>query len=102
MSWGAVFVLAIGVYALKAAAPLLLAGRELPPWASEVAALLPCALLAGLVAVQTVGDESALVVDARLGGLVAAAVAVWLRAPFLVVIGVAMGAVALLRLAGMG
>ena len=80
---------------------MLLGGKELPPALDEAARLLPCALLAGLIAVQTVGDDQTLVLDSRVGGLAAAGVAVWLRAPFLVVVAAAMAAVALLRFVGM-
>jgi branched-subunit amino acid transport protein len=68
------------------------AGHIVPPsWlehptAARISALLPVSLLAALVAVQTVVDHSRLVVDARLAGLAAAAVALLLRAPFIVVV----------------
>jgi branched-subunit amino acid transport protein len=49
----------------------------------------PAALLAALVAVQAVASGQDLVVDGRLAGLAAAAVALALRAPFVVVLVVA-------------
>ena len=52
--------------------------------------LAPC-LLAALVVGQTVADGRALVVDARVAGVAAAAVALALRAPLLVVLGAAAG-----------
>ena len=55
------------------------------------------ALLAALVAVQAVADGQRLAIDARLAGLAAGAVAVVLRAPFLVVVAVAAGVAAALR-----
>jgi hypothetical protein len=71
------------------------------PAVVRVSALLPVALLAGLVAVQTVGGpDGTLVLDARLAGLAVAAVALLLRAPFLVVIVLAAAAAALLRALG--
>jgi hypothetical protein len=48
--------------------------------------LLPIALLAALVAIQTFTHGQRLVVDARAAGLAAAVVALALRAPFLVVV----------------
>jgi hypothetical protein len=60
-----------------------------PARIQRVSALLPVALLAALVAVQTLGDGPRLVVDARLAGLAAGIVALLLRAPFLVVVAVA-------------
>ena len=63
--------------------------------------LLPVSLLAGLVAVQTFGAPGGrLVLDARVAGLAAAAVALLLRAPFLVVILVAAAVAAGLRALG--
>jgi branched-subunit amino acid transport protein len=90
--------LAVGTYGLKAAAPLLLGGRPLPERVSRVAQLLPAALLAALVVVSTVGEDAALTIDARLVGLGAAGVALWRRAPFVVVVLVAAAATALARL----
>ena len=57
-------------------------------------------LLAALVAVQTFGSGQSLVVDARVAGVAAAAVALLLRAPFLVVVVVAGVVAAALRYAG--
>jgi hypothetical protein len=95
--WVAVIVASIGCYLLK------LAGLSLPssllerPDVQRVAALLPVALLAGLVAVETFGADGRLVVDLRLAGLGAGVVALVLRAPFLVVIVVAAATTAALR-----
>jgi hypothetical protein len=69
-----------------------LAGHIVPPsWlehrtAAKISTLLPVSLLAALVAVQSVVADGRLVVDARLAGLAAAAVALLLRAPFIVVV----------------
>ena len=62
-------------------------------------ALLVLALIAGLVVVQVLADGRQLVVDARLAGLAAGALALLLRAPFLVVVVVAAATAALLRAA---
>jgi hypothetical protein len=58
---------------------------------------MPVALLAALVAVQTLAGDQALVIDARVAGLAAAVVALLLRAPFLVVVLVAAATAAALR-----
>ena len=71
------------------------------PRVRRIAALLPVALLAALVAVQTFGSGQALVVDARLPGVAAAAIALVLRAPFLVVVVVAGVVAAGLRYTGL-
>lgn len=90
-------VLGSGTYALKAAGPLLLGGRTLPAWMSRLADLAPAALLAGLVATSTFEIGGTLRLDARLVGLVAAAIALRLKAPFVVVVVVAAAVTALAR-----
>jgi branched-subunit amino acid transport protein len=91
--------LAAGTYGLKSAAPLLLGERALPAWVARLADLLPAALLAALVAVSTFTQNGTLAVDARLAGMVAAALALLLRAPFVVVVLVAIVVTGLTRLA---
>lgn len=86
MTWTAVLLAAAGCYLLK------LAGLSLParviehPVAERIADLIPVALLSALVATQVVAEGTALTVDARLAGLAFAVAALWLRAPFLVVV----------------
>ena len=53
---------------------------------AHTAAMVTCALLAALVVAQTFADGARLVIDARLAAVVVAAVALWLRAPFIVVV----------------
>ena len=62
----------------------------------------PAALLAALVMVQTFSTGDRLTVDARVAGLAVAAVALVLRAPFLVVVVLAAATAAALRAAGSG
>jgi hypothetical protein len=98
MIWLAVGAGIAACYAFK------LAGLSLPerlldrPRVRRIAALLPIALLAALTAIQTLSTGARLVVDARLAGVAAGAVALLLRAPFLVVVAVAAGTAAVLRL----
>jgi branched-subunit amino acid transport protein len=97
MIWVAIITASVGCYLLK------LAGLSLPqtlldrPDVQRVAALLPVALLAALVAVGTFADDGRLTIDARVAGVAAAVVALLLRAPFLVVIVVAAATTAILR-----
>ena len=68
---------------------------------SRVTTLLPVALLAALVGVQTlVGDGGSLVLDARAAALAAAVVLLVLRANFLVVVVGAAAVAAALRALG--
>jgi hypothetical protein len=97
--WTAVLVGSLGCYALKLAG-LSVPGRLLEgERAQRIGALLPVALLAGLCAIQTFSSGDELVLDHRAAGLAAAAVALLLRAPFLVIVAVAAATTALLRLA---
>jgi branched-subunit amino acid transport protein len=84
-------VLAIGVYLLKAAGPLLLGNRRLPAVVEKVAHLAPAGLLASLVVVAAfkADGQRALTVDARAIGLAAALLALWRRKGFVVVVVVA-------------
>lgn len=96
--WLAVLLTAAGCYGLKLLG-LLAPSRLLEhPVAARVSALLPVSLLAALAAVQTFATGTELVLDARVVGVGAALVAVALRAPFLVVVGVAALTTALVRL----
>ncbi len=64
----------------------------------HIAELLPVALLTALIATQTFTSGHRLQLDARAAGLVAAAIAVRFKAPFLVVVTVACVVTALVRL----
>ena len=55
-------------------------------------------MLAALIVTQTIGTGDELVLDARLPAVLVAAVLVWRKAPFLVVVLAAGGTAALLRL----
>lgn len=91
-------VMTVGTFALKSAGPLVLGDRALPLRVQQVVDLLPAALLAALTVVATVGDGRAVVIDARLVGLVVAGLALWRRLPFVVVVVVASAATALARM----
>jgi uncharacterized membrane protein len=97
VSWAAIACLAVGTYALKASGPFLLGDRELRAAVGRLAELLPAALLAALIAVNVAATDRRVVVDARLAGFLAAAVAVRLRASFLVVVVAGCAATALAR-----
>nr|WP_206323240.1 AzlD domain-containing protein [Streptomyces sp. HNM0574] len=70
------------------------------PLVKKLAALLPVALLAALTAQQTLAEGTVPVLDARAAGLGAAALALLLRAPFLLVIGAAVAVTAGARALG--
>ncbi|MER5530006.1 AzlD domain-containing protein [Streptomyces sp. NPDC002677] len=88
-TWIAIAATVLGCYAVKLAGLLVPAGVLERPLVRRLAALLPVALLAALTAQQTFADGHTLVLDARAAGLGAAALALVLRAPFLVVVAAA-------------
>ncbi|MCI3271960.1 AzlD domain-containing protein [Streptomyces cylindrosporus] len=99
-TWIAIGATALGCYAVKLAGLLVPAGALEKPLVRRLAALLPVALLAALTAQQTFADGRALVVDARLAGVAAAAVVLVLRAPFLLVVAAAVVVTAGVRAMG--
>ena len=100
-AWVAVLCVGAATIALKGAGPLVFADRELPVWVRSVMPLLAPCLLAALVVGQALADGRALVVDARMAGVAAAAVALALRAPLLVVLVAAAGVAAATRALGL-
>lgn len=98
--WFAVLAGSLGCYVTKLVGYLLPDRILLREDVRRITGLLPVALLAALVAVQTFAQGQTLVIDARLAGVAAAALALVLKAPFLVVVLVAAVTAALLRAAG--
>ncbi|UOY03782.1 AzlD domain-containing protein [Blastococcus sp. PRF04-17] len=95
--WAAVIAGALGCYLLKLAGLAVPAAWVEQPWVARVVDFVPAALLAALVAVQALTSGQELVLDGRLVGLAVAAVALALRAPFIVVLVVAGAAGALVH-----
>jgi branched-subunit amino acid transport protein len=100
LAWTSVLLVGVATIAIKAGGPVLAGERELPLRIGRMVALVGPALLAALVATQAFATDDQLVLDERGAGLVAAAVAIALRAPIIVVVAVAAATAALLRLAG--
>jgi branched-subunit amino acid transport protein len=93
---------ALVTFAIKAAGPVALGGRELPEWADRLILLLPAALLSALVVVQTFASGKDLVLDARAPALAVAALALALRQSMIVVLVAAALTAAGLRALGWG
>ncbi len=96
-TWVMVLVVGAGTVAIKGAGPLLLGGRALPGRVNAMVVLLGPALLAALVVTNTFALGRSLTVDARAAGLLAAVIALCLRAPVLVVVFVAAATAAAVR-----
>jgi uncharacterized membrane protein len=95
--WTVVVLVGAGTVALKAVGPVVLGGRSLPPRVAGPIEELAPAVLAALVVTQLVGGDRELVLDERLVGIAAAALALALRAPLLAVVVTAAVATALAR-----
>ncbi|HKP90760.1 MAG TPA: AzlD domain-containing protein [Thermoleophilaceae bacterium] len=97
-AWIVIGVLAVTTFAIKAAGPLAVGGRELPAWAMPVLGLVAPALLAALTLVEAFSaEEGSFHVDARTAGVAVAAVAAARRAPLVLTLALAAGTAAALR-----
>jgi branched-subunit amino acid transport protein len=95
--WLLVALLSVAALGLKVLGFVIVGGRETPPMLQRCLALIPASLLAALIAKDTLTTAQALAFDARLVGLAVAAVAVWRRLPFVVVIVLATVSTAVVR-----
>jgi uncharacterized membrane protein len=100
-TWIAVVLACVVCFALKLVGHLVPEHWLAKPRVARTAALVTVALLSALVAVQAATTGRALVADARLPALAVAAVALALRAPFIVVVVLAAVTAAVLRAMGM-
>ncbi len=98
--WTAVLLATIICMAWKAFGYLVPPSLLEAPKPARITDLLTVALLAALVAVQSLGDGQAIVVDARVPAILVAAGLLMLRQSFLVVVIAAAATAALLRLVG--
>lgn len=100
--WATVIAASLASFAVKFLGHLAPARWFSHPRVARVIGLTPVALLAALLATQALTrTDGGLVWDARGWAMVAAAVALVLRAPFIVVLAVAAVTAALLRARGM-
>ena len=98
--WRWLLLACVAAFAIKLVGYLLparwLEGRRM----LRVTGAVTVGLLASLVAVNTFADGQGVAMDARIGALVAAVIALLCRVPFLGVVVIGAAAAALLRLAG--
>lgn len=100
--WLIVIIASLACLALKLVGYMVPADVLDAPAPSRIANLLTVALLAALVAVQTLGAGDALQFDARVPAIVVAVVLFALRVPFVLVVFLAAATAALIRLSGWG
>jgi len=96
--WIVVIVVGTLTMVFKAAGPVFLGKRRLPARAQSVVDLVAPVMLIALVVTQTFGGDEEITVDARVAGVGAAVVAIWLRAHVIVAMAVAAAVTALVRL----
>ena len=101
MSWTAVLLLCGAAYALKLVGALAAGRVEGGGAASGRLDVLVVPVIAGLIAVQVLGEGRHVVIDARLPAMLVAALLIWRRAPLLLVVVAAGATAALLRAAGL-
>lgn len=68
---------AVITFAIKAAGPVVLGGRELPAWFTRFVVLLAPALLSALVVTQALADGQRLAVGPETAGVAAGGLIVW-------------------------
>lgn len=102
IGWAAVLAASALCFALKLAGHLAPRRWLERPEVVRLAGLVTVGLLAALVATQTIAIERSLAPDARVPALAVAAVALWRRAPFVVVVLLAAVTAAGLRALGWG
>ncbi len=95
MSWVALAIFSVGNLSTRAIGMFALGGRVGPnaKW-TKLVGLVPISVVAAVFAVQTLSARNEIVVDARILGVAAAAVAVWRKAPMVLVVLVAAGVTA--------
>ncbi|WP_353112256.1 AzlD domain-containing protein [Microbacterium sp.] len=96
--WSGILLAACICVAWKAFGYLVPAKVLEAPRPARISELLTVALLAALVAVQSLGSGQAVVVDARLPAVLVAVTLLWLRQSFLVVVAAAAVVAAVLRM----
>jgi branched-subunit amino acid transport protein len=96
-AWIVVAVVGVATIACKAAGPVLVGRRQLPPRLQACVELLAPVMLTALVVTQTFSGDEEIEVDARVVG-VGAVIAIGLRAPIIVAMAAAALVTALVRL----
>lgn len=96
----AILIASLAVYSWKFFGYLVPERTLEKPVVARIAGLLTVALLAALLATQTMTTQSQIVFDGRLVAVAVAAVLLKLRAPFLVVVVAAAAVAALLQAVG--
>ncbi|MBP3980495.1 MAG: AzlD domain-containing protein [Gammaproteobacteria bacterium] len=95
--WSAILLACAATYLTKLAGYAVPARWLQNPRMARVAGAITVALLSALTVMNTFAAGTALVIDARLAALAVAALALWLRLPFLLVVLLGAAAAGLVR-----
>jgi branched-subunit amino acid transport protein len=95
--WVAVIASSVIAFALKFSGNIIPEKYLENPKVKSISAFVPIVMLSALVVVQTFGVGQALVIDARVVGLIFAVILLLIRAPFIVVVFGAATIAAILR-----
>ena len=98
--WPTILIASGAAYALKIIGYVVPQSCLDTPLSRRITALIPIALLSALIGIWTFVDGQTIGIDARVPGVLAALVALLLRAPFLVVIITAAAVTAVVRALG--
>jgi len=101
MTWQIVVALGIGSYLLRLVGLGRSGGGHRPAWADTIFSLVPAAMLAALITVQTISGDGGYTIDARLPGVAAASVTAGLGGSFVLVVIVGVLVTTALRALGM-
>jgi branched chain amino acid efflux pump len=96
-TWGLIAACAVITAAIKAAGPVALGGRELPPWFASIVTLMAPALFAALVVTQALADGRHLAIGADTAGVALAGAISWRGGSVIAVVAVAAVTTAVLR-----
>jgi branched-subunit amino acid transport protein len=88
---------AVVTFAIKAAGPVALGGRELPAWFTAVVVLMAPALLTALVVTQALAHGHHIHVGAQTAGVAAGGIVAWRFGSIIACVFVAVGVTAGLR-----
>ena len=92
MSWLGLLVFTVGNLITRALGMFALGGRVKPDSPlTKLMALVPISVVAAVFAVQTFSSRDQIVLDSRILGVAAASLAVWRKAPMVVVVLIAAG-----------
>jgi branched-subunit amino acid transport protein len=95
--WVAVIASSVIAFALKFSGNIIPEKYLENPKVKSISVFVPIVMLSALVVVQTFGVGQALVIDARIVGLIFAVILLLIRAPFIVVVFGAAAIAAILR-----